>query len=121
MQVQQLLNADVDGCGIVEFLQLLQGKEIYVVRRVDGLRSSEDAVGYGDSSSEDGRIFNIVDSVPVNPGPSSASTWTYRSDAVWSIATTLVMMARLSGGSLSHELNAAISCFRMSLPGCCSR
>ena len=41
----------------------------------------------------------------------------YRSDAVWSIETTRVMTSRLSFGTCSQALKAAMNCLRMSLPG----
>ena len=50
-----------------------------------------------------------------------SSTSSISSDAVCSIPTTSVIIARLSGGTFSHALNASISCFRISFPGELSR
>ena len=50
-----------------------------------------------------------------------SSTSSMRREAVWSLATTEVMMARESGGTRSQALKAVISWLRMSLPGWDSR
>ena len=50
-----------------------------------------------------------------------SSTSSMSSDAVCSMPTTFVIIARLSGGTFSHALNASISCFLISFPGALRR
>ncbi len=50
-----------------------------------------------------------------------SSTSSMSNEAVCSIPTTFVIIARLSAGTCNHALNASMSCFRMSFPGELSR
>ena len=55
------MNVDVDRSGVVQLLHLLQSEEIYIIRRVDGLRGAVYVMGYWDTSSQNGVIFDIID------------------------------------------------------------
>lgn len=65
VEVEEFLDVDVDRGGVVEFLGFLEGEEVDVVGGVDGLRSAEDIVRDGDSSSENGVVFDVVDSAHI--------------------------------------------------------
>lgn len=62
MEVEQFFDVDVDGDRVVELLDFLQGEEVDVVGRVDRLGCAEDVVGDGDAATEDGGVFDVVDS-----------------------------------------------------------
>lgn len=47
-----------------------------------------------------------------------SSTSSTSREAVCNIPTIFVIIAKLSGGTSSHSLNAEISCVRMPFPGC---
>lgn len=62
VEVEQFFDVDVDCDGVVELLDFLQGEEVDVVGRVDRLGGAEDIVGDGDAATEDGGVFDVVDS-----------------------------------------------------------
>ena len=105
--------------------QLAQRHKVDVVGTVDGLRDAEDGVSDGDAAAQLRGIFDVVDAVNGSAvlGKKclcrAKEVWdgAYRSEAVCSIPTTRVMIWRLSGGTCSQALKAAMSCVRMSLPG----
>jgi hypothetical protein len=61
MQVQQLLGEDLDELGVVHAQQVLQGFEVDVIGRVDGLRGAEDGVRDGDAAAQERGVFDVVD------------------------------------------------------------
>lgn len=52
MQIQQFLRVDGDRLGVLQLLQLLQSNKVDIIRRVDRLCRSEDAVGNRKSSAQ---------------------------------------------------------------------
>lgn len=120
MQIAQFVCVDLDSGWVVEFQKLLQCTEVDIVCRINGLSSAEDTVCNWYPAAEQRRIFDVIYTAEGGLGQlEPATTWrrTYSSDAVCSMPTTLVIIARLSTGTFSHALKAAMSCFRMSFPG----
>lgn len=100
----------------------MQSPKIDIVRRVNRLSCAKDSMCDWDAASEERRVFYVVDTIVHNVRRQNLVylkylDLTYSKDAVCSIPTTLVMIAKLSSGTLSHTLNAAINCFRISFPG----
>lgn len=78
-------------------------------------------MGDRDTAAEVGRVFYVVDAKGdyISVTEFYGGFWwiTDSREAVCSIPTTLVIIAKLSSGTFNQALNAAISCFLMSLPG----
>jgi hypothetical protein len=121
VQVEQFFGEDLDGAGVVERGELLEGEEVDVVGRVDCLGDTEDAVCDGFASAEEGGVFDVVYSAERQIFLGKVGRMTYSRLEVCSMPTTLVMMASLSSGTLNQALNAATNCARISFPGCPNR
>ena len=64
MEIEEFLGEDLNGeVGVGQGGELLEGEEVDVVGRVDGLGGAEDGVGDWVPAAQEGRVFNIVDAV----------------------------------------------------------
>jgi hypothetical protein len=80
--------------------------EVYVVRGVDGLGNTEDAVRHRHATPQERVVFDVIHTVNVSIAAQDTDGEAYSSEAVCSIATTLLMTSKTSSGTRSQTLNA---------------
>ena len=84
MEIAEFLRVYLYSLAIVEFQQILQSAEVDIVGGIEGLGCTEDTVRNGNTPTEEGRIFDVIDSVKkMNQSRIIPQTFvTYRSEAV---------------------------------------
>lgn len=62
VQIAELIGINLYCPGIAQFQQFLQSAKVDIVCRVDRLSRPEDAMGDGNSATQDRTVFNIINS-----------------------------------------------------------